>query len=25
MVRELEQVIAKHDPALLRPEYLRGL
>jgi radical SAM superfamily enzyme YgiQ (UPF0313 family) len=25
MVRELEQVIARRDPALLRPEYLRGL
>ncbi len=25
MIQELEQVIAKRDPALLRPEYLRGL
>ncbi len=25
MVKELEQVIARRDPALLRPEYLRGL
>jgi len=25
MIRELEQVLARKDPRMLRPEYLRGL